>query len=144
MCGIFGHYSFNAPGNLKSSLDALFHGLGRLEYRGYDSAGMCFDVSADRVHSRDDHATHDAGHEEDATAHDTHADSHGGHDAGSDHQQATRPWAALFVNAIFFLGIGIGVLVGVYNILFIQPLLTGYPYFFIKLFFVVIMIFLYK
>lgn len=59
MCGIFGHYSFNAPGNLKSSLDALFHGLGRLEYRGYDSAGMCFDVSADRVHSRDDHATHE-------------------------------------------------------------------------------------
>jgi hypothetical protein len=58
----------------------------------------------------DDHATHDAGHEEDATAHGAHADSHGGHDAGSAHQQATRPWAALFVNAIFFLGIGIGAL----------------------------------
>ena len=35
MCGIFGY-----TGN-KLASDLLLQGLGRLEYRGYDSAGIC-------------------------------------------------------------------------------------------------------
>lgn len=54
----------------------------------------------------DEHATQDAGHDEHADAHDEHD---GGHHVDP-HQQANRPWSALFVNAIFFLGIGIGAL----------------------------------
>ena len=40
MCGIFGHYVFGKQINRKEVLDILFTGLRRLEYRGYDSAGL--------------------------------------------------------------------------------------------------------
>lgn len=40
MCGIFGHYFFNAPFTRAQILQILFQGLKRLEYRGYDSAGV--------------------------------------------------------------------------------------------------------
>lgn len=40
MCGIFGHYVFGKQINRKQILDILFNGLRRLEYRGYDSAGL--------------------------------------------------------------------------------------------------------
>lgn len=44
MCGIVGYYTFNVRRDLKHVLDTLFNGLKRLEYRGYDSAGVAFDV----------------------------------------------------------------------------------------------------
>lgn len=40
MCGIFGHYVFGKQINRKEVLEILFNGLRRLEYRGYDSAGL--------------------------------------------------------------------------------------------------------
>ena len=40
MCGIFGHYTFQVPRSRREILDTLFAGLHRLEYRGYDSAGI--------------------------------------------------------------------------------------------------------
>jgi asparagine synthetase B (glutamine-hydrolysing) len=45
MCGIFGYYTFGTPKELQTILDVLFTGLKRLEYRGYDSAGLCIDTS---------------------------------------------------------------------------------------------------
>lgn len=45
MCGIFGYYTFGTPKELQAILDVLFTGLKRLEYRGYDSAGLCVDSS---------------------------------------------------------------------------------------------------
>lgn len=44
MCGIVGYYIFNVRRDLKFVLDCLFNGLKRLEYRGYDSAGVAFDI----------------------------------------------------------------------------------------------------
>ena len=44
MCGIFGYYIFNVSRDLRFVLDILFNGLKRLEYRGYDSAGLALDV----------------------------------------------------------------------------------------------------
>jgi glutamine---fructose-6-phosphate transaminase (isomerizing) len=44
MCGIFGHYIFNGCITRKQILDILFCGLHRLEYRGYDSAGITIQV----------------------------------------------------------------------------------------------------
>lgn len=43
MCGIFGYYNYQVPQDLKGILNILFTGLKRLEYRGYDSAGICID-----------------------------------------------------------------------------------------------------
>lgn len=43
MCGIFGYYTFGTPRELQTILDIIFTGLKRLEYRGYDSAGLCVD-----------------------------------------------------------------------------------------------------
>lgn len=43
MCGIFGHYIFQVPLARREILDTLFGGLRRLEYRGYDSAGLVID-----------------------------------------------------------------------------------------------------
>ena len=45
MCGIFGYYNFKISRNRKDILDFLFTGLKRLEYRGYDSAGIAIDGS---------------------------------------------------------------------------------------------------
>jgi glutamine---fructose-6-phosphate transaminase (isomerizing) len=43
MCGIFGHYTFQVSRSRREILDILFAGLHRLEYRGYDSAGIAID-----------------------------------------------------------------------------------------------------
>jgi glucosamine--fructose-6-phosphate aminotransferase (isomerizing) len=43
MCGIVGYYNYNVPRDLRFILDVLLGGLKRLEYRGYDSAGVCID-----------------------------------------------------------------------------------------------------
>ena len=65
--------------------------------------------------THDTHADHDAHGENDHDAHsdhDSHADaSHGDHDAHAEHeahQIGNRPWSALYVAAIFFLGLGLG------------------------------------
>jgi hypothetical protein len=73
-------------------------------------------MHADAGH--DAHATHDthADHAEEAHAdhadHDAHAEAaHTEHDAHAEHahhQQQNRPWSALYVAAIFFLGLGLG------------------------------------
>ncbi|KAK9805778.1 hypothetical protein WJX73_008652 [Symbiochloris irregularis] len=44
MCGIFGYYNFRVRRSRKAILEFLFTGLRRLEYRGYDSAGISIDV----------------------------------------------------------------------------------------------------
>ena len=44
MCGIFGYYTFGVKRNVRAVLDTLFNGLKRLEYRGYDSAGLALDL----------------------------------------------------------------------------------------------------
>lgn len=41
MCGIFGYYHYNTPATVGNVVDLTLDGLKRLEYRGYDSAGIC-------------------------------------------------------------------------------------------------------
>ncbi len=48
MCGIFGYYNYRVSRDRRAILEYLFTGLRRLEYRGYDSAGISFDC--DPVH----------------------------------------------------------------------------------------------
>ncbi|KAI9890500.1 MAG: glutamine--fructose-6-phosphate transaminase (isomerizing) [Vezdaea aestivalis] len=43
MCGIFGYINYLVEKDRKYILDTLVNGLSRLEYRGYDSAGLCID-----------------------------------------------------------------------------------------------------
>jgi len=43
MCGIFGYLNYMVPKSRKYIVDTLTSGLHRLEYRGYDSAGIAFD-----------------------------------------------------------------------------------------------------
>ncbi|KAI5808446.1 glucosamine--fructose-6-phosphate aminotransferase [Pyronema omphalodes] len=43
MCGIFGYVNYLIEKDRKYILDTLVAGLGRLEYRGYDSAGVAVD-----------------------------------------------------------------------------------------------------
>ena len=43
MCGIFAYLNFLTPRSRKEILDLLIKGLQRLEYRGYDSAGVGLD-----------------------------------------------------------------------------------------------------
>ncbi|KAG0170275.1 glutamine--fructose-6-phosphate transaminase (isomerizing) [Apophysomyces sp. BC1034] len=43
MCGIFGYCNFLVERNRQFVLDTLINGLSRLEYRGYDSAGLAVD-----------------------------------------------------------------------------------------------------
>jgi len=43
MCGIFAYLNFLTPRSRKEILDVLIKGLQRLEYRGYDSAGVGLD-----------------------------------------------------------------------------------------------------
>ena len=68
------------------------------------------DAHAEEAHDAHAEAGHDAHAEE---AHDAHSDAHGAeaHDAHAEHlhhQQQNRPWSALYVAAIFFLGLGLG------------------------------------
>lgn len=44
MCGIFAYYNHNVPRDRKAILQTLVKGLRRLEYRGYDSAGLSVDA----------------------------------------------------------------------------------------------------
>ena len=46
MCGIFGFYAFSVPLNRSQVIELLFTGLRRLEYRGYDSAGISLQCEA--------------------------------------------------------------------------------------------------
>lgn len=43
MCGIFAYLNYLTPKTRKEILDLLINGLKRLEYRGYDSAGIAID-----------------------------------------------------------------------------------------------------
>ena len=43
MCGIFGYVNYLVERDRKFIVDTLLTGLGRLEYRGYDSAGIACD-----------------------------------------------------------------------------------------------------
>eukprot|EP00758_Cryptobia_borreli_P004427 Tbor_TRINITY_DN4364_c0_g1::TRINITY_DN4364_c0_g1_i2::g.7836::m.7836/K00820/glmS, GFPT; glucosamine--fructose-6-phosphate aminotransferase (isomerizing) len=43
MCGIFGYAHFECPMKSREIVNLLIQGLKRLEYRGYDSAGVCID-----------------------------------------------------------------------------------------------------
>ncbi|KAK6392586.1 glutamine--fructose-6-phosphate transaminase (isomerizing), partial [Oleoguttula sp. CCFEE 5521] len=43
MCGIFGYINYLVEKDRKYILDTLVNGLSRLEYRGYDSAGLAVD-----------------------------------------------------------------------------------------------------
>jgi glucosamine--fructose-6-phosphate aminotransferase (isomerizing) len=45
MCGIFGYLNYLVPKQRRYIVDTLIAGLQRLEYRGYDSAGIAFDGS---------------------------------------------------------------------------------------------------
>lgn len=50
MCGIFGYYHFNNPATVGKVINLTIDGLRRLEYRGYDSAGICVsDSKGDNV-----------------------------------------------------------------------------------------------
>lgn len=53
MCGIFGYYNHRVPRNRREILDCLLTGLRRLEYRGYDSAGICVDAQPAATHIKD-------------------------------------------------------------------------------------------
>ena len=54
MCGIFGYYNYRVSKDRKAILEYLFTGLRRLEYRGYDSAGISFDSKSVPAESADD------------------------------------------------------------------------------------------
>ncbi|PIN27147.1 Glucosamine 6-phosphate synthetase [Handroanthus impetiginosus] len=47
MCGIFAYVNFNVNKERRYILEVLFNGLRRLEYRGYDSAGISIDSTSD-------------------------------------------------------------------------------------------------
>lgn len=46
MCGIFAYLNYNVSRERRYILEVLFNGLRRLEYRGYDSAGIALDADA--------------------------------------------------------------------------------------------------
>ncbi|PVU95156.1 hypothetical protein BB561_001988 [Smittium simulii] len=46
MCGIFAYLSYSSPKERSFVIETLLNGLSRLEYRGYDSAGMAIDGNA--------------------------------------------------------------------------------------------------
>ena len=43
MCGIFAYINYGVPIQQKAVIEKLLNGLRRLEYRGYDSAGIAVD-----------------------------------------------------------------------------------------------------
>ncbi|KAM7533232.1 hypothetical protein Aperf_G00000119840 [Anoplocephala perfoliata] len=61
MCGIFAYLNYKTPVPRKQIADILINGLRRLEYRGYDSAGIAIDenvpcCNGDSNHENDDQA----------------------------------------------------------------------------------------
>jgi hypothetical protein len=53
MCGIFAYLNFNVKKERRYILQVLFNGLRRLEYRGYDSAGIAIDSDHNSSSSSD-------------------------------------------------------------------------------------------
>uniref|UniRef100_A0AC35GET8 Glutamine amidotransferase type-2 domain-containing protein n=2 Tax=Panagrolaimus sp. PS1159 TaxID=55785 RepID=A0AC35GET8_9BILA len=53
MCGIFGYLNFATPKKRHEIIEILLQGLRRMEYRGYDSAGIAIDSSNDLKHPFD-------------------------------------------------------------------------------------------
>nr|KYP64179.1 Glucosamine--fructose-6-phosphate aminotransferase [isomerizing] 1 [Cajanus cajan] len=51
MCGIFAYLNYNVDRERRYILQVLFNGLRRLEYRGYDSAGIAIDDSSAKCNS---------------------------------------------------------------------------------------------
>ncbi|VDN05331.1 unnamed protein product [Thelazia callipaeda] len=49
MCGIFAYVNFLTPRSRTEVINILLRGLQRMEYRGYDSAGLAIDSEADSV-----------------------------------------------------------------------------------------------
>lgn len=56
MCGIFGYYHFRVSRSRRYIVDVLLAGLRRLEYRGYDSAGLGLSQAAEYSDARDPRA----------------------------------------------------------------------------------------
>lgn len=54
MCGIFAYLNFLTPKTRKEVVDILIQGLRRMEYRGYDSAGLAIDGSNDSLKPHDE------------------------------------------------------------------------------------------
>ncbi|CAG5132896.1 unnamed protein product, partial [Candidula unifasciata] len=52
MCGIFAYLNYQIPATRQEILAKLINGLKRLEYRGYDSAGVAFEGSPDNSVSK--------------------------------------------------------------------------------------------
>ncbi|XP_074649465.1 glutamine--fructose-6-phosphate aminotransferase [isomerizing] 1-like isoform X2 [Tubulanus polymorphus] len=46
MCGIFAYLNYKTPATRRTIIEILVNGLKRMEYRGYDSAGIAIDDSA--------------------------------------------------------------------------------------------------
>ncbi|XP_010532811.1 PREDICTED: glutamine--fructose-6-phosphate aminotransferase [isomerizing] 2-like [Tarenaya hassleriana] len=55
MCGIFAYLNFNVERERRYILQVLLNGLRRLEYRGYDSAGIAIDDSLSRHPNTSNH-----------------------------------------------------------------------------------------
>ena len=74
----------------------------------HDDQGHEAHAVQEKDYSDEAHADH--GHESHAEeAHDAHgAEAHDAHAEHAHHQQQNRPWSALYVAAIFFLGLGLG------------------------------------
>ena len=49
MCGIFAYLNYGSPKTLQCILETLVNGLRRLEYRGYDSAGVAYSDDSNQV-----------------------------------------------------------------------------------------------
>ena len=49
MCGIFAYLNHSAPKSRQYILETLVNGLKRLEYRGYDSAGVAVDGGVNAI-----------------------------------------------------------------------------------------------
>ncbi|XP_036773722.2 glutamine--fructose-6-phosphate aminotransferase [isomerizing] 2 isoform X5 [Manis pentadactyla] len=52
MCGIFAYMNYRVPRTRKEIFETLIRGLQRLEYRGYDSAGVAIDGNNNEVKER--------------------------------------------------------------------------------------------
>lgn len=60
MCGIFAYLNYNVNKERRYILEVLFNGLRRLEYRGYDSAGISIDASPIKAASADSNHNSDS------------------------------------------------------------------------------------
>ncbi|XP_041066431.1 glutamine--fructose-6-phosphate aminotransferase [isomerizing] 1 isoform X1 [Cetorhinus maximus] len=58
MCGIFAYLNYHVPRTRREILETLIKGLQRLEYRGYDSAGVGIDGGNDKNWENNAHQIH--------------------------------------------------------------------------------------